>query len=126
MSQPTLGDRIISILVGTLGSLIPSGVSSAVDNAIDFAYVRVLGLPFIVLGYRQSGKTTLLEWLRRDTSYLADFDPDPTAAGGDPVAGDPVAGGQSSAGELCSRPPRKCVRSSWNSECISRERSRSC
>ncbi len=85
MTQKTLGDRLISIIVGTLGSLVPSGLTSAVNNAVDFAYVRVMGLPFIVLGYRQSGKTTLLEWLKRDTSYLADFDPDPTAAGGDPV-----------------------------------------
>ncbi len=85
MSQKTLGDRILSIVVGTLGSLVPSGVSSAVDGVVDFAYVRVLGLPFIVLGYRQSGKTTLLEWLRSETAYLGDFDPDPTAAGGDAV-----------------------------------------
>ena len=85
MSQKTLGDRILSIVVGTLGSLVPSGVSSALDGMVDFAYVRVLGLPFIVLGYRQSGKTTLLEWLKRDTAYLGDFDPDPTAAGGDAI-----------------------------------------
>ncbi|MBN2471977.1 MAG: hypothetical protein JXN59_14750 [Anaerolineae bacterium] len=85
MSQKTLGDRILSIVVGTLGSLVPSGVSSALDGVVDFAYVRVLGLPFIVLGYRQSGKTTLLEWLRRETAYLGDFDPDPTAAGGDAI-----------------------------------------
>ncbi len=83
--QPTLGDRIISIIVGTLNNLIPSSVSGSANALVDFAYVRVLGLPFIVLGYRQSGKTTLLEWLRRDTAYLADFDPEPTAAGGDPV-----------------------------------------
>jgi hypothetical protein len=81
MSQKTLGDRILSILVGTLGSLVPSGISSSVNTVVDFAYVRVLGLPFIILGYRQSGKTTLLEWLKRDTAYLQDFDPDPTAAG---------------------------------------------
>ena len=85
MTQKTLGDRILSIIVGTLGSLVPSGVSDAVSGAVDFAYVRVMGLPFIVLGYRQSGKTTLLEWLKSDTSYLAGFDPDPTAAGGDAV-----------------------------------------
>ncbi len=86
MSQPTLGDRLIAIITGTLKGLIPSSVTGFFNEAVDFAYVRVLGLPFIVLGYRQSGKTTLLEWLRRDTSYLADFDPEPTAAGGNGVA----------------------------------------
>jgi hypothetical protein len=85
MNQKTLGDRILSIIVGTLGSLVPSGVSTGVNTIVDFAYVRVLGLPFIVLGYRQSGKTTLLEWLKRDNTYLQDFDPDPTAAGGDAI-----------------------------------------
>ncbi|MBN2469196.1 MAG: hypothetical protein JXN59_00625 [Anaerolineae bacterium] len=86
MNDKTLGDRIISILVGTLGSLVPSGVSDGVNAVVDFAYVRVLGLPFIVLGYRQTGKTTLLEYLRRETAYLGDFDPDPTAAGGNAIS----------------------------------------
>jgi GTPase SAR1 family protein len=86
MSQPTLGDRILRVIIGTLGNLVPSGISNSVNTVVDFAYVRVLGLPFIVLGYRQSGKTTLLEWLKRDTTYLQDFDPDPTAAGGDAVS----------------------------------------
>ena len=86
MSQPNLGDRILSFIVKTLNTLIPSSVHEGVKTVRDFAYVRILGLPFIVLGYRQTGKTTLIEWLKRDTSYLADFDPEPTAAGGDPVA----------------------------------------
>lgn len=85
MSQKTLGDRILEIIGGALGSLVPSGVSNTMNTVVDFAFVRVLGLPFIVLGYRQTGKTTLLEWLKRDTSYLSDFDPDPTAAGGNAV-----------------------------------------
>ncbi|GAB4568987.1 MAG: hypothetical protein Kow0077_00780 [Anaerolineae bacterium] len=85
MTHKTLGDRILAIITGTLGSLVPSGVTSSINRAVDFAYVRVLGLPFIVLGYRQSGKTTLLEWLRRNTAYLGDFDPEPTAAGGTPI-----------------------------------------
>jgi hypothetical protein len=85
MSQPTLGDRLLAIITGTLKGLIPSGVTGFVNEAVDFAYVRVLGLPFIVLGYRQSGKTTLLEWLRRNASFLGDFDPEPTAAGGNGV-----------------------------------------
>ncbi len=83
--QQTLGDRIVSIIVGTLKSLVPSGITDGVRTVVDFAYVRVLGLPFIIIGYRQTGKTTLLEWLRRDTSFLVDFDPEPTAAGGDSV-----------------------------------------
>ncbi len=84
-SRPTLGDRILSIIVGTLSSLVPSGISDGLRTAVDFAYVRVLGLPFIVLGYRQTGKTTLLEWLRRDSAFLEGFQPEPTAAGGEPV-----------------------------------------
>jgi len=61
------------------------GVADAFDTVVDFAAVRVFGLPFIVLGYRQTGKTTLLEWLRSDLLSDEDFQPDPTAAGGDPV-----------------------------------------
>ncbi len=85
MRQPNLGDRILSFVVSALNTLIPSSVHEGVNSVVDFAYVRVLGLPFIVLGYRQAGKTTLIEWLKHDTSYLDEFDPDPTAAGGDPV-----------------------------------------
>lgn len=81
----TLGDRIVSIIVGTLNTLIPSAVTDRVNGLVDFAYVRVFGLPFIVLGYRQTGKTTLLEYLRRDTTLLEAFDPDPTAAGGEGI-----------------------------------------
>jgi len=105
MSQKTLGDRILSIITGTLGSLVPSGIGDAVGGVIDFAYVRVLGLPFVVLGYRQTGKTTLLEWLRRDTSYLGDFDPEPTAAGGQAVA----AFGAQIGGETLRVKPRRDV-----------------
>ncbi|GAB4475587.1 MAG: hypothetical protein Kow00124_16770 [Anaerolineae bacterium] len=55
------------------------------EQVVDFAYVRVLGLPFVVLGYRQTGKTTLIEYLRRHRHLLNGFEPEPTAAGGDPV-----------------------------------------
>lgn len=63
------------------------GVASLGEEVVDFAYVRVLGLPFVVLGYRQTGKTTLLENLRRDLNLdqIEGFEPDPTAAGGDAV-----------------------------------------
>lgn len=73
-----------SILKG-ISSIIPRGLTDTVENAVDFTFIRILGLPFIVLGYRQTGKTTLIEWLKRDTSFILDFDPDPTAAGGDAV-----------------------------------------
>lgn len=82
--ETTLG----SFLTGVLKSLarLTRSISDSLDRVIDFAYVKVLGLPFVVLGYRQTGKTTLLEWLRHDTGYLDDFEPEPTAAGGEAVA----------------------------------------
>lgn len=55
------------------------------QQVVDFAYVKVLGLPFVVLGYRQTGKTTLLSYLRHNAEYLTEFQPEPTAAGGDAV-----------------------------------------
>ena len=85
MSEKNLGDRIIDTMMSVLNTLIPSSVHNGVNKVIDFAYVRVLGLPFIVLGYRATGKTSLLEWLKHDTAYLDSFDPDPTAAGGDSI-----------------------------------------
>ncbi|MCL4250624.1 MAG: hypothetical protein KJ065_20905, partial [Anaerolineae bacterium] len=36
---------------------------------------------------RQTGKTTLIEWLRRNLASVGDFEPEPTAAGGDLVPG---------------------------------------
>lgn len=66
-------------------SQITRGLANALDTAVDFAYVKVFGLPFIVLGYRGTGKTTLLARLRDQIKDVEEFDPDPTAAGGDPV-----------------------------------------
>ncbi len=60
-------------------------VAGVGEQVVDFAYVRVLGLPFVVLGYRQTGKTTLIAYLRRNQHWLDGFEPEPTAAGGDPV-----------------------------------------
>jgi len=80
--------RTIGNVLGGIFRAISSftrGVADAFDTVVDFAAVRVFGLPFIVLGYRQTGKTTLLEWLRSDLLPDEDFQPDPTAAGGDPV-----------------------------------------
>ena len=51
----------------------------------DFFYVKVSGVSFIVLGSRQTGKTTLIEWLRHNMHTVDEFAPDPTAAGGDVV-----------------------------------------
>ena len=48
---------VLSTVFGALSSF-TEGLSQAFDIVVDFAYVKVLGLPFIVLGYRQTGKTT--------------------------------------------------------------------
>lgn len=77
-------DTLITIVVGTF-----TGVANAVTTTVsalqDFFYVKVSGVSFIVLGSRQTGKTTLIEWLRHNMHTLDDFSPDPTAAGGDVV-----------------------------------------
>jgi GTPase SAR1 family protein len=78
-------ETLITVVVGTI-----SGVTRAVSQGTsvleDFFYVRISGLPFIVLGARQVGKTTLIEWLKHNMQTLNDFDPEPTAAGGETVA----------------------------------------
>jgi hypothetical protein len=78
-------ETLITVVVGTI-----SGVTRAVSQGTsvleDFFYVRISGLPFIVLGARQVGKTTLIEWLKHNMKTLDDFDPEPTAAGGETVA----------------------------------------
>jgi hypothetical protein len=77
-------DTLITIVVGTI-----TGVTKAVTTTIsalqDFFYVKVSGVSFIVLGARQTGKTTFIEWLRHNLHTLDEFNPDPTAAGGDVV-----------------------------------------
>jgi len=74
-------DSLITVVIGSI-----SGVTKAVNDGIsileDFFYVRIDGLPFIVLGSRQVGKTTLIEWLKHNMKDISDFEPDPTAAGG--------------------------------------------
>jgi len=76
--------RVVSGILKSIAAF-TRRVGDSLDTVIDFAYARVFGLPFIVLGYRQTGKTTLLEWLRHDTELLEQFAPEPTAAGGDAV-----------------------------------------
>ena len=74
-------DTLITVIVGSI-----TGVQKAVTDSValleDFFYVRIDGLPFIVLGSRQVGKTTLIEWLKHNMKDIGDFEPDPTAAGG--------------------------------------------
>lgn len=77
-------DTLITIVIGTI-----TGVSRAVTGTIsvlqDFFYIKISGVSFVVLGARQTGKTTLIEWLKHNMGELGDFQPDPTAAGGDVV-----------------------------------------
>ena len=42
MSQKTLGDRILEVIGGALGSLIPSGVSNTMNTVVDFAGVMTV------------------------------------------------------------------------------------
>jgi hypothetical protein len=77
-------DTIITVIVGTISG-IAGGIARTVSGLDDFFYVKFYGLSFIVLGARQTGKTTLIEWLRRNMTNIGDFAPEPTAAGGDMV-----------------------------------------
>jgi hypothetical protein len=77
-------DMLVGLVRGIV-NLIPEPVTDSFNSVVDFAYVRFLGLPFIVLGYRQTGKTTLLEWLRTNYKPRKSFEPEPTAAGGNSV-----------------------------------------
>lgn len=74
-------DTILTVVIGSI-----TGVTKTIRGGVsaleDFFYVRVSGLSFIVLGARQVGKTTLIEWLRHNMNTLEGFEPDPTAAGG--------------------------------------------
>ena len=81
-------DGLITIVVGAISTIskVPGFIGSNVARLNDFIYVRYFGLPFIVLGARQTGKTTLIQYLRSGKDYLDDYEPEPTAGGGDPVA----------------------------------------
>lgn len=82
--MPNIIDQLITVIFGTI-SKVSQGVSNLTSSVNDFMYVKVHGLSFIVLGSRQTGKTTLIEWLKRNMSEIDDFAPEPTAAGGDVV-----------------------------------------
>lgn len=77
-------DTLLTVLVGSFNGVSRTLTSTAAALE-DFFYVKFRGLPFIVLGSRQTGKTTLIEWLRHNMNTLDEFDPDPTAAGGEVV-----------------------------------------
>ncbi len=81
----TLIERVFSAVFGTIGSDFINTLSRGADTIYDFVYVKVFGLPFIVLGARQTGKTTLIEWMRANVSRLEGFNPEPTPPGGDRV-----------------------------------------
>ncbi|MDL1901092.1 GTPase domain-containing protein [Anaerolineae bacterium CFX9] len=85
----SLVETIVTAIFGQTGrdflNNLTQSLSQSRDSLNDFVYVRISGLPFIVLGARQTGKTTLIEWLRSNVSTLEGFDPAPTAPGGDHV-----------------------------------------
>ncbi len=78
-------EQVFSAVFGTVGKNLVNNLSQRADQMYDFVYVKVFGLPFIVLGARQTGKTTLIEWLRQNVRSLDGHDPAPTAPGGDAV-----------------------------------------
>jgi GTPase SAR1 family protein len=74
--------NVVDVIIGTISNFVRT-IAQTVEGIQDFFLVRVSGLSFIVLGSRQVGKTTLIEWLRRNMESIEGFDPDPTTAGGD-------------------------------------------
>lgn len=80
-------DTVITIVVGVVDAVskVPGAIIEGYNNVRDFIYVRYYGLAFIVLGSRQTGKTTLIKWLSDGTNGLVGFEPSPTAGGGDAV-----------------------------------------
>ncbi|MDX2139801.1 MAG: ADP-ribosylation factor-like protein [Chloroflexota bacterium] len=77
-------DTLITIIFGSITN-VSRTIGTVTGGLEDFFYVKISGLSFIVLGARQTGKTTLIEWLRRNLHTVGDFAPEPTAAGGDLV-----------------------------------------
>jgi hypothetical protein len=83
--QTSLFERLLTVVFGQVGTDLLENLSQASQRLNDFVYVRVSGLSFIVLGARQTGKTTLIEWMRQNVRQLANFTPEPTAPGGERV-----------------------------------------
>ena len=77
-------DTLITVIIGTV-TTVAKTVTDGVSIVQDFFYIKISGLSFIVLGARQTGKTTLIEWLRGNITSIEDFAPDPTAAGGEAI-----------------------------------------
>lgn len=78
-------EQLFTAIFGKAGSSFIDTLARGADSLYDFVYVRVFGLPFVVLGARQTGKTTLIEWLRQNVASMDDFTPPPTPPGGDAV-----------------------------------------
>lgn len=81
----SLLDQLLTVIVGTV-STVTRTFNQTISTLEDFFYVKVSGMSFIVLGARQVGKTTLIEWLKKNMKDIEGFDPDPTAAGGTAVS----------------------------------------
>ncbi len=62
MNNDNIVDGLITVVVGVISTLskVPGVVGTNLSKLNDFIYVRYFGLPFIVLGARQTGKTTLI------------------------------------------------------------------
>ena len=84
MSNNNLLDQILTVIIGSI-TTVTKTITEGRSVLEDFFYVRVNGLSFVVFGARQVGKTTLIEWLQKHMRDITDFEPEPTAAGGDPV-----------------------------------------
>ncbi|MBZ0289191.1 MAG: GTPase domain-containing protein [Anaerolineae bacterium] len=77
-------DTLLTVIIGSISDAART-ISDGVSVLQDFCYVKVSGMSFIVLGARQTGKTTLIEWLRGNMASIEGFEPDPTTAGGEVV-----------------------------------------
>ena len=77
-------ETLITVVIGSI-TTVSKTITSGISTLEDFFYVRINGLSFIVLGARQVGKTTLIEWLNNNMNDIQGFEPEPTAAGGDDV-----------------------------------------
>lgn len=77
-------DTLITVIIGTV-TAVSRTITEGISLVQDFFYIKIAGLSFIVLGARQTGKTTLIEWLRGNIDSFEDYMPEPTAAGGEAV-----------------------------------------
>lgn len=77
-------DSLLTVIIGSINSVTKT-FNEGTSLLEDFFLVRFSGLSFIVLGSRQVGKTTLIEWLKHNMNDIEDFVPEPTAAGGEAV-----------------------------------------